>query len=426
VTEPDRRGRRDHRTTRATSRPARLHYGWVVAIVGVLVVMCGIGFGRFAFGMLLPSMGDGLDLSYREMGLISTANFIGYLVGALAASPFSGRIGARRLIPLALAAIAVSLLVISVSSSFWSVLPLFTVTGVGSGCCNVAVVGLVSHWFHRSLRGRASGVVVSGSGYAIMLTGVLIPVINSAYGADGWRVGWFVLAAMVTVVAALAAVFLRNYPADVGLSPAGRVVDQASHHAPASTASQRRATWHLGAVYFMFGFSYVIYVTFIVTTLVEDRGFRESSAGWFWFAFGFFSIFSGPVFGWLSDRVGRRVGLASVFAFHTVAFALLSVPVPTPFLYLSVVLFGLSAWSIPGIMGAAVGDFMGPHQAVRTLGILTVFFGVGQAAGPALAGVLADRSGSFASSYLVAAVFAACGGALSLMLRPAPRSSVER
>jgi MFS family permease len=426
VTEPDRRGGRDHRTARERAHPSRLHYGWVVAIVGVLVVMCGLGFGRFAFGMLLPSMGDGLGLSYREMGLISTANFVGYLGGALVAGSLSGAIGTRRLIPIALATIAVSLMVISVSSSFWSVLVLFTVTGVGSGCCNVAVVGLVSHWFHRGLRGRASGVVVSGSGYGIMLTGVLIPVINSAYGADGWRIGWFALAAIVAVVAVLGVVFLRNYPADMGLSPAGEVVEHASHHAPASPAAQRRATWHLGAIYFMFGFSYVIYVTFIVTTLVEDRGFRESSAGWFWFAFGFFSIFSGPLFGWLSDRLSRRIGLASVFAFHTVAFALLGVPVPTPFLYLSVVLFGLSAWSIPGIMGAAVGDFMGPHQAVRTLGILTLFFGVGQAVGPALAGVLADRSGSFASSYLVAAAFAACGGALSLLLRPGPRIPVEQ
>ncbi|MDN5762216.1 MAG: YbfB/YjiJ family MFS transporter [Microlunatus sp.] len=388
-----------------------------MVIVGVFVAMCVLGIGRFAFGMLLPSMGGALDLSYREMGVISTANFVGYLVGALVSGSINLRLGARRLIPAALATIAIALMIISISSSYWVVLILFTVTGLGSGSGNVAIVGLVSHWFQRSLRGRAAGIVVSGSGFGIMLSGLIIPVINSRYGVAGWRVGWFVLAVLVVLVTVAAAVLLRNRPADVGLTPAGHPVKDAHPSTPASPVEQKRATWHLGIIYFLFGFSYVIYVTFIVTTLVQDRGFSESTAGWFWFALGFFSIFSGPIFGALSDRAGRRFGLAAVFAMHAAAFGLASTPLPAPFLYLSVVLFGLSAWSIPGIMGAAVGDYMGPARAVRTLGILTVWFGVGQAAGPAVAGILADHSGTFDSSYLLAAVLAVVGGILSLLLR---------
>ncbi len=396
----------------------RLHYGWIVVVLGVLVVMCALGIGRFAFGMLLPSMGEGLALSYREMGVISTSNFIGYLLGALVSGRLTVGIGARRLITAALATISVSLMIISISSGFWLILVLFTVTGLGSGSANVAIMGLISHWFQRSLRGRASGLVVTGSGYAIMLTGLIIPLINSSYGVNGWRVGWFVLALLVILIAVAAALLLRNHPKDVGLAAAGHPVKDAHPHSPVLASEQRRATWHLGSIYFAFGFSYVIYVTFIVTTLVQQRGFRESTAGWFWFAFGFFSIFSGPIFGALSDRTSRRIGFAAVFALHSVAFGLVSTLLPAPFLYLSVILFGLSAWSIPGIMGAAVGDYMGPQQAAHTLGILTVFFGVGQAAGPAVAGVLADWRGTFDSSYLLAAVIAILGLVLSLTLRP--------
>jgi MFS family permease len=397
---------------------SRLHYGWVIVILGVLVVMCAIGIGRFAFGMLLPSMGEGLALSYREMGVISTSNFIGYLIGALVCGRLIARFGARRLIAAALTTIWVSLMIISISSGFWLVLVLFTVTGLGSGSANVAIMGLISYWFQRSLRGRASGLVVSGSGFAIMLTGLIIPVINSVYGPTGWRVGWFVLALLVVLVAVATGLLLRNYPQDVGLAPAGHAVIDAHPHAPIPAAEQRRATWQLGMIYFAFGFSYVIYATFIVTTLVQERGFSESTAGWLWFAFGFLSIFSGAIFGALSDRTSRRLGFAAVFAMHTVAFVLLGIPQAAPFLYVSVILFGLSAWSIPGIMGATVGDYMGPRQAVRSLGILTGFVGIGQAAGPVVAGVLADWSASFDSSYLLAAVFAVLGVILSLTLRP--------
>jgi MFS family permease len=397
---------------------SRLHYGWVIVILGVLVVMCAIGVGRFAFGMLLPSMGEGLALSYPQMGVISTSNFIGYLVGALVAGRLIVRHGARRLIAAALATISVSLVIISMISSFWLVLVLFTVTGLGSGSANVAMMGLISYWFQRSLRGRASGLVVSGSGFAIMLTGLIIPVINSTFGPKGWRVGWFVLALLVVLVAAISGLLLRNHPQDVGLAPAGHAVEDVHSHAPVPEGERRRATWQLGMIYFAFGFSYVIYATFIVTTLVQQRGFSESTAGWLWFAFGFFSIFSGLIFGALSDHTSRRTGFAAVFAMQAIAFVLLGIPLAAPFLYLSVILFGLSAWSIPGIMGAAIGDYMGPRQAVRSLGIITGFVGIGQATGPVVAGVLAEWSGTFDSSYLLAAVFAVLGGIFSLTLRP--------
>jgi MFS family permease len=59
----------------------------------------------------------------------------------------------------------------------------------------------------------------------------------------------------------------------------------------------------------------------------------------------------------------------------------------------------------------------GPRQAAHSLGILTVFVGAGQVIGPVVTGVLADRSGSFDSSYLLAAILAAAGVLLSLTLR---------
>ena len=39
--------------------PQRVHYGWVVVVLGVLATLCNLGLGRFAFGMILPSMGPG-------------------------------------------------------------------------------------------------------------------------------------------------------------------------------------------------------------------------------------------------------------------------------------------------------------------------------------------------------------------------------
>jgi MFS family permease len=133
---------------------------------------------------------------------------------------------------------------------------------------------------------------------------------------------------------------------------------------------------------------------------------------------GLLSLFSGPVFGMLSDRLGRRIGLVAVFGVHALSYLLVGLQLPDPFLYLSIALFGFAAWSVPGIMAAAVGDYVGAALAVSGFGTITFVFGLGQVTGPALAGMLAQASGNFATSYLMAAGMAATAMLLSLALKP--------
>jgi MFS family permease len=397
----------------------RFHYAWVVAAVGLLSILACLGIGRFSLGMLLPSMGADLGLTYAQMGFISTGNFIGYLLAVLLCSELTRRLGARVVIFLALLTVGTTLLALSRAQGFAAVLALYLLTGVGSGAANVPTMGLVSHWFTRRWRGLAAGVMVSGSGFAIMLAGLLVPQINARWHASGWRYGWAILGAIVVAIALVASALLRNTPAERGLAALGAGRSEPAGEPPAPHPAYRRNVLaHLGAIYFLFGFTYVIYATFIVTTLVNERGFSESVAGRFWFWVGLLSLFSGPAFGGLSDRVGRRVGLAAVFAVHATSYLLVGLQLPEPFVYLSIALFGFAAWSVPGIMAAAVGDYLGPANAVAGFATITFVFALGQVIGPALAGLLAQASGTFASSYLMAAAMAATALVLSFALKP--------
>jgi MFS family permease len=173
----------------------------------------------------------------------------------------------------------------------------------------------------------------------------------------------------------------------------------------------------MGMIYFAFGFTYVIYATFIVTTLVQERGFSEALAGQFWMWVGLVSIFSGPLFGTLSDRFGRKPVLMMVFMLHTLAYLIIALRLPDSFAYLSIFLWGIGVWSIPSIMAAAVGDYLGADRAAAAFGTITLFFGVGQIAGPGLAGVLADYNDSFAWSFAMAAGVTTLGVIMSSTLR---------
>jgi len=397
------------------------HYAWVIVVTGTLCILACLGLGRFALGMLLPSMAASLGLSYSQIGFIGTGNFIGYLISVLLCGRIARRTGSRRLIVFALVAICLTMALISRAHGFGAILILYFITGMGSGAANVPVMGLITAWFDRCIRGRAAGFVVIGSGFAIILSGKLIPAVNKAIGPEGWRTNWLILAGIVALIALVAQVFLRDKPEERGLVPLGSE-DREMTCVPQSAADggsiyRNKSLYLLGSIYFLFGYTYVIYATFIVTALVKERGFSEAIAGNFWSWVGFLSLFSGPVFGTLSDRLGRRAGLMIVFSLQMLAYLLVAAKLPPIFLYLSIGCYGVVAWSIPSIMVAAVSEYVGVDKALAAFGFITFIFGLGQISGPSIAGVLAERTGSFSSSFFMAAAFAAAAILLTSFLR---------
>ncbi len=402
----------------------RMHYGWVVVGAGALTLFTCLGLGRFAYGMILPGMREALGLGYDQAGYVGTGNFFGYLISVAAAPWCIRRLGPRRTISAALAALSLCMVLMGRASSYQQVLALYFVTGMGSGLANVPVMVIIGKWFNRSYRGRATGLMTVGTGVAIVFTGFLIPWLNSRYGAEGWRVSWSVLGAIGLGVTLLAYLALRDDPAEMGLAPAGSAAAGTDKAPTAALAPAEEGKGdgsilvRLGVLYFAFGATYMIYATFIVSSLVDERGMAEATAGRFWAWVGFFSIFSGTLFGWLSDRLGRKWGLATVFGVQTIAYVGAALQWGEGVLILSVVLYGLCAWAIPTVMGAAVADYVGPVRAAWAFSLITFFFAAGQTLGPGVAGYAAEKSGTFASSFLIAGAITLVSSLYATRLKP--------
>lgn len=398
-----------------------INYRWLIVFTGILCIFASLGFGRFALGMLLPSMGSTLDLTFSQMGFISTANFLGYLISVLLCGILTKKLGTRILIFLALLLVGFSMGLVSMAGSFLVVMILYFLTGIGSGASNVPMMALVSVWFDRPRRGKAAGFIAIGSGFAIILTGKLIPFINVVSGPEGWRMSWLVLGAIVIIVSFFCLVILRNRPEEVGLVSFGGSVPESSTFKPSIRERlqiyREVIVYHMGAIYFLFGYTYVIYTTFIVTFLVQERGFSEAVAGNFWSWVGFLSLLSGPVFGTLSDKFGRKTGLITVFSIQMLSYLLIASKLPGIILYLSIFFFGIVAWSIPSIMAALVGDYVGSTRTAEVFGFITFIFGLGQIAGPAVAGMLAELTDGFSSGFSMAAGFAGLAIVLTTFLR---------
>jgi MFS family permease len=400
-----------------------MHYGWWIALSAMLSIFVSLGVGRFALGMLLPAMAANLGLSYPQMGWISTANFAGYLLGALWVRRLLPRYGARRLIFGAIMGMIATMVGISMASGFVSLLILYAGTGLGGGIALISALKLIRRWFTSRWRDRASGFLFAGAGLAIMLAGWTVPLINGAVGSESWRLGWAGLAVVCLPLAIFCRIMIRNRPFDVGLRPFGmdsqarkQALNSQAVKPAASRASLRFLIMRLGAIYGLFGMAYVIYATFIVTTLVRQHGMTETQAGYFWIWIGFFSLFSGPVLLVLSERLGLRAGMSLALLLQGSALALIAYGSGDAAVYLSIALFGLSLFGVPIIISAAATGYLPRNRTLSVIGAVAVLFALGQMSGPILAGVMADYSGSFTSAYLAAAALLALAIAITLSL----------
>lgn len=396
------------------ARKIPCHYGWMIVLSGALTLFACLGLARFSFGLLLPAMHQALSLGYDQMGLISTGNFIGYLVSVALSPWLIRRLRPRVVICGGLVLIFFCMLMISRCETLSALIFYYGLVGAGSGFANIPTMVLVSHWFRRNKRGLAAGLIIAGNGLAIIVAGLTVPAINAAYG---WRNSWLGLALVSLVAAIVAWVVVRNDPAELGLKPYGQF--EKAHSAEFKARSNTKILLHLGVIYLIFGLTYMVYGTFIVTTMVDEYGFSEAAAGRLWSWVGLFGLFSGVLFGTLSDRIGRRNGMLLVYGMFTCAYLLAGLGgyLGAWALWLSVIFYGSVLFAMPTIMAAAVAEYLGLEHAASGFSTLTLFFAAGQIVGPGSAGLLAEISKTFVPSYLICAGLTALAILLTLKLK---------
>ena len=398
-----------------------IHYAWIIAFTGTLVLILSHGFGRMSYSVILGSMKEGLFLSYTQIGLIGTGNFVGYLSLAVISGFLASRFGTRKVLFISLLIMSVSLFLTGLSESFTWAFVMRLITGMGNAGSYIPMMALPAAWFAARKRGLATGIVTLGTGTGLSITGLVLPRFITIYGQDGWRYAWFLLGILVFAGSFVCYALLKDRPSERGDTVYGGGGMQQNDSGLTILSAWKAVTgekeiWKLGCVYFMNGFSYIIYATFIVAYLSKEVGFTTTAAGRMFALLGFFTIFCGVIWGGISDIIGRRYAIMAAYIVLAIANLLLLNWKTTTGVYASVLLFGMTAFAIPAIMAAAAGDVAGARLAPAALGFITIFFGIGQALGPAVAGWLKDTTGTFGNAFILAACVSVLGAAASTIL----------
>ncbi len=366
----------------------RIGRPFLIALGGLLALAAAMGIGRFVYTPILPFMISGIGVSPSDAGLIASANFLGYLVGALIAS-VGGLPGHVRVwFIAALAGSAVTTAAMGLTEATVGFVLLRFAGGATSAFAMVFSATLILDRLSAAGRSGLSAAHFAGVGAGIAASAVLVAVLADL-GSD-WRLLWLA-SGVLTVICLAAAVIL--------VAPRHEVAPNAQAGAMPRPPGGLPA---LIVAYGLFGFGYVITATFISVMVVEKPALAPAEP-YVWLVFGLAAAPSVLIWTLLARRYGGIVVFAIACGVEAVG-VVLSVAAESP--AMALVASALVGGTFMGItaLGLVEARRRAPERARRIIALMTASFGLGQMVGPWLAGLLREATGSFAMpSYLAAA-----------------------
>ena len=363
-----------------------------VAVGGLVAMAASVGVGRFVYTPILPLMTAALGLSNTTAGLIASANFLGYLSGALLAAAPALRGSRRTWLSAALGVSCLTTGAMGLASSTMAFVVLRFLGGVASAFGLVFASALVLDRLAAAGCSALSAVHFAGVGTGIALSAILVSFLL-AQGFD-WRALWLASGGLallaVIVVPLLVPDRVERLPAAAG----------GTRPAPGLT--------RLILAYGLFGFGYVITATFMVA-IVRGSVEARSLESVVWIVVGFSAAPSAAVWTWAGRRLGysRAWTLACILEATGVVVSVLWVAVPG--ILLAAALLGGTFMGLTAL-GLIQGRQLAGGDPRRTLALMTAAFGLGQIVGPTFAGVIYDITGSFLAPSLTAGAALAAAG----------------
>src|SRR5258708_32179636 len=248
---------------------------WASALAGLAALALAIGIGRFAFTPILPMMQEDFGLSVSEAGWLASANYAGYLVGALSAIGL--RLRSTVAIRAGLLVIGLSTLAMGLGQPFSLSIVLLTIAGIASAW----VLVFVSTWALERLallgRSKLSGTVYAGVGTGIVIAGGACLVLMSLHARSGDA--WLSLGVISIAVTAVIWPLLKASPSRDPVS------------APTASGIWSAEYRRLVLCYGAFGFGYVIPATFL-PAMAKEIIPDPQLFGWAWPVFGAAAVIS--------------------------------------------------------------------------------------------------------------------------------------
>jgi MFS family permease len=360
-----------------------------------------MGVGRFVYTPILPLMHEQAGLSRQAGADLATANYVGYLAGAVVTIlvPRLTRSPAAFRASMLVLTASLALMAASTRPTVWA--ELRCVAGMTSAFVFISAAGALLAGL-RGQRHHLVGWAFGGVGAGIALSGLLLLALRH----DGtWQQGWWWSAVLVATGAAVS--WKLPMPRTPPAAPAS----------PGAAPRPRRGFVVLVTSYSLEGFGYIIAGTFLVAAI------DQHAAGWVgtgaWVVVGLAAVPSAVLWAALARHWSRRRLLVAALTLQMVGIVLPVLFDGAPAALLSAVLYGGTFLGIV-LTALAIGNHLGTRSA---LAVLTTGYSVGQILGPLTVAPLLHGGYRPALAFSAAAVAASALAAAAL---PAPSREPSR
>ncbi|MDB5750695.1 MAG: putative transporter [Ramlibacter sp.] len=368
-----------------------------IAVAGLVALAVAMGIGRFAFTPILPMMLAEGAVDLPGASLLASANYLGYLIGALACTfqPWLWRrLGSSTSVDgpaLVRTGLVATVLLTLGMALHWPAAWVWLrfLAGVASAVVFLYTTGWCLEQLARRQVPAMGALIYIGPGAGILASGLAASglVVMQANAAAAWL-------AFGLLAAALTAAVRRTFGAG---DPRPVVAANATAAAPLPAAADGTAMALLALAYGLAGIGYIVTATFLPVIA------RQALPGSAWLDL-FWPLFGAGVMAgaFLASRIrgagDLRLRLAACYAVQAAGVAASLVSPTLAGFAIGSLLLGLPFTAITFFAMQEVRRLQ-PLRATSFMGLLTAMYGLGQIAGPPLAAWLVTRSASAAAGF---------------------------
>ncbi len=393
------------------ARSARL--AWLVLAV-LLLFSIAAPLSQFKVPPILPIVMQSFNISIGQAGLLMSLYAVTGVILALPAGLIFHKVGSRLTAVLAGGSIVVGAVWGALSPNIASVLASRVVEGIGTSFIAVLAPVTVAMWFATNRRGIAMGLWSNWVPLGTVAMLFLAPLLAQS---GNWRAVWWFSAVYALAAMGLFLVFVR--PAPAAAAPAAEPSSPALAAGSSRSVLRNINVWLISLTFGLFSMAYIGFASYLPAYLNVVRNIPLAQAAE-WSSLGAIaSMFSAPLAGVFSDRIGsRKIPYLLGLVLGGVAVPLTAVITGNVLIPL-IAFQGLVAGLVPPNLYSAAVEVVGDERlGGLAMGVVMVGQNAGMLLGPLVFGALAESAWgwpvAFGSVVPVFLAAVAAGGAAKL------------
>jgi MFS family permease len=397
------------------------YYGWVIFGITFFIYMFMYGL-RYSVGIFFEPIRNEFAWTTAQTASGVTIFFWVYAVSAPIVGQLAKKIGVRKTVLMGGLLLGGGGIILSQIQALWHLyLAWGVIAAMGAAALYIVPTMVLSKFFHKK---RGSTVGWSSVGVSAGQA-LIIPQIAKLIPSWGWRPSMLFLGTMVVcTTSVIGYLFLREDPEELGLYPDGADKPSNEIHEDAAIEdwSPKKAssdwTFRVLAISYFFSTGGIIsMLTFVVPHMI-NIGISPIDASGAFGVIGIMSAVGSILFGFFSDRFGRKWTIVITTGMIGLAFGVSTVIPPNlTMLYAWTVLYGLSYGGAPEQYAAIVTDYFGTTHNTTLFGLITLAGGIGGGLFPLVGGWIVDKTGNYYSTLLILGVGMVIASALAFTLK---------